>query len=121
VSVSVPANKTYVITIVSNGSYYVYNRSSKVRVCTSVRPQSTPFDDSPASGTPASCVNAPSGATINNEMVSLSTNGVRTLTGGPTGTAYVVSTAVRPDDGLDWYNGFNQSVVHTMVTISALP
>lgn len=119
VNVPVPAGKTYLVTIVSNGSYFVFNRTSKVRVCTSARPAGTPFEADAAQ--PASCVNVPSGATLTNEMVSLSANGVRTLTGGANGTTYVVSSAVRPDDGLDWYNGYNYSTVHTLVTVAELP
>jgi hypothetical protein len=62
-------------------------------------------------------VNTPTAVTINNEVVAAATNGVRTLGGGPSGTTGVISTLVYPDDPLDWYNGYDYVVLHTLVTV----
>jgi len=42
---------------------------------------------------------------------------VRTIDGGPSGTSWVISTLVYPDDLLDWYNGYDHVVLHTLVTV----
>src|SRR5215207_3050208 len=46
---------------------------------------------------------------------------VRTIDGGPSGTNWVISTLVYPDDPLDWYNGFDYVVLHTLVTVFCSP
>jgi hypothetical protein len=64
-------------------------------------------------------VNQPTGVNVpSNQMTASATNGVRELAGGASGTSWVISTAVRPDDYLDWYNGYNNTVVHTLVTVA---
>lgn len=116
VTVDVPAGKTYVLAIDSDGSYFAYNKATNVRVCTSVRASSATFQTTAA--LPDSCDNQPTGITLNNSMGSVGTNGVREVSGGASGARYVVSTAVRPDAALDFYNGYRHEVVHTLVTVS---
>ena len=65
----------------------------------------------------SNCANVPIGLTVNNEVVGAATNGVRTIDGGPSGTNWVISTLVYPDDPLDWYNGYEHVVLHTLVTV----
>ena len=116
VTVDVPAGNTYVLAIDSDGSYFAYNKSTNVRVCTSVRASTTTFQTTAT--LPDSCHNQPTGITLNNSMGSVGTNGVREVSGGSSGASYVVSTAVRPDAALDFYNGYRHEVVHTLVTVS---
>lgn len=116
VTVDVPAGKTYVLAIDSDGSYFAYNKSTNVRVCTSVRASTATFQTTAAH--PDSCRNQPTGITLNNSMGSVGTNGVGEVSGGSSGASYVVSTAVRPDAELDFYNGYRHEVVHTLVTVS---
>ena len=119
VAVTVPANKTYRVMIDSAGSYFAYASTNRVRICSSVRISNIPFET--IATIPASCVNQPTGISLDNELKSSSTNGVRTLSGGATGASYVVGTAIRPDSALHWYNGYDFSVVHTMVTVAEVP
>ena len=119
VTVTVPANKTYRVMIDSAGSYFAYASTNRVRICSSARISNIPFET--IATTPASCVNQPTGISLDNEIKSSSTNGVRTLSGGASGASYIVGTAIRPDSALHWYNGYDFSVVHTMVTVAEVP
>ena len=65
----------------------------------------------------SNCANVPTGLTVNNEVVGAAANGVRTIDGRPSGTNWVISTLVYPDDPLDWYNGYDYVVLHTLVTV----
>jgi len=109
VSFDVPAGETWTVAIQSDGSFFKFNASTRVRVCTSVRRDTEPVGQD-------KCANQPTGITLNNELLGVSTNGVRDITGGAAGTRWIVSTLVNPDIALDWFNGFENNVVHTLVT-----
>ena len=117
VTVTVPAGKTYILAIDSDGSYFAYNKTTNVRVCSSVRLSTATFETT-ATVKPASCDNQPTGVLIASDLESVGTNGVREVSGGANGASYVVSTAVRPEHALDFYNGYRYEVVHTLVTVS---
>lgn len=119
VQVAVPANKTYLLAIDSAGSFFAFNKTANVQVCTSVRPASETFEATPEDGIPASCQNVPTGVDISSEIKNIATNGLRSITGGATeGTTYIVSSAVRPTVGLDFCNGCDYTTIHTLVTVS---
>jgi hypothetical protein len=110
VTVFVPAGETWTVAIDSGGSFFKWNAATRVRFCTSVRRSTEAVQGS-------NCVNTPTAVTTNNEVVAAATNGVRELYGGPSGTTWVISTLVYPDDPLDWYNGYDYVVLHTLVTV----
>jgi hypothetical protein len=116
VTVSVPAGKTYKIAIDGTGSFFAFGEANRVQLCTSVRPSSATFNQA------THCANAPTGITIEDgQAESASVNGIRTLQGGASGRSYVVSTAVRPDADLDFFNGFDVTTIHTMVSVFEAP
>jgi hypothetical protein len=117
VNVAVPAGKTFLLAIDSAGSFFAYNETNNVRICTSVRLSSVAFDTT-AAVKPSSCDNQPTGISLSSELKNSSTNGVRQVSGGAGGGTYVVSTAVRPDKALHFFNGFDYTVVHTLVTVA---
>jgi hypothetical protein len=111
-NIFVPANETYTISINSDGSFFKFVApATRVRMCTSVR-------ESTAAVGITNCANVSTGVTVPaGAVVAASANGVRTLSGGTSGKTYVVSSLINPDHALDWYNGFDYTVVHTLVTI----
>jgi hypothetical protein len=110
VQVFVPAGETWTVAIDSGGSFFKWNAATRVRFCTSARRSTEAVAGS-------NCVNTPTAVTTNNEVVAAATNGWRTLDGGPSGRTWVISTLVYPDDPLDWYNGYDYVVLHTLVTV----
>jgi hypothetical protein len=114
VNLAVPAGQTYVVGIESSASFVeTGGAANPVQMCTAVR------EATAAAGT--GCVNVAQGVTVpaGSVWVAASANGVRTLSGGVSGTSYVVYTAVNPASApMDVNFGFDNAVIHTSVLVS---
>jgi hypothetical protein len=113
ITIAIPAGKTYVATILSTGSL-VTAADSRAVVCSSVRL-------STAAATP-NCSAAASLQTAvfepGGKWAMVSNTGVATLTGGTSGTSYVLSTAVNSDAANVYNSGYDNAWLTTRVLLS---
>jgi len=111
VTVHVPANQTYVAAINSAGAVYAPD-GSEVYTCAAARRASDPFQE----GYPP-CTAMSTGIRLSpGAQGSVAANGAAVLAGGPSGTDWVIGTAVWTLNPLPFEDG---AVIETLATVSA--
>lgn len=113
VTIAVPAGQTYVVAIESSASFVeTSGTANPVTMCTAVRVSTA------TAGT--GCENVAQGVTVpaGSVWTAASANGHRTLTGGASGTSYVIYAAVNPTSAPMDIGSMDNAVIHTLVVVS---